>query len=416
MTPVLAPKIDTLFTSVQALHVGVDIAPVQPPLTGIGNYALYLLMALLGDAERPVVSGFGRWRWANLDVQVMKRAAARSDQVRTKLTSNALRGVARFAGRSSILRAGASLLRRQIFQKTCPKSLSIFHAFAFVPPGRLHCPTIPVVYDLSFVRFPEAHPVARLYSLKGLHRHLEQAPIVHTISEFSAGEISQVFGVPRSRIEVIYPGVNRIFMNSVPGKFTGALAKFSLSPGYYFLSLSTLEPRKNIRTLVQAYSRMDASTRQKIPLCIAGAAGWGMLNLPNDANRLQAEGTLKFLGYISNSELRDLYSCCRAFFYPSFYEGFGMPVAEALACGASVVASDTASLPEAGGKCARYVAPHDSDAWLEELQRAADSAPFNPVLVDARRAFSSQFSWRAAAKTTLNMYAKVAGADGRPPE
>lgn len=385
------------------LQVGIDLLPLRPPLTGIGNYQLYLLMALLAHAGRPSLKGLGRRGWIDVDFPFLRQVSMRAAASCGYSSASVLDRLVQLGRRSVVLRSAFSAVRRRIFESH-PKELSLFHAFAYLPPSSSVIPAIPVVYDLSFIRFPETHPPARLHFLKGLDMHLQRAPVVHTISQFSAAEISDVFGIPRSRIAVIYPGVKPVFASGPTGEPMGSLAPFDIQPASYFLTVSTLEPRKNLCTLVDAYSQLSAKLRQKIPLCIAGAAGWGGLNLPKSSQALEREGSLRFLGYVSDSSLRDLYGYSRAMFYPSLYEGFGMPVTEALACGARVICSNTASLPEAGGTLVRYVDPFDVDGWLREMQIAAETVDAVADQIAARKAFSRQFTWAAAADRTLDLY------------
>jgi len=265
---------------------------------------------------------------------------------------------------------------------------------------------------LSFIRYPDAHPRARLRALEPLARELTAAPVVHTISQFSAAEITRVFGVERSRIVVTYPGVAPAF-RAQAGPCQATLRRFGLTSAAYALTVATLEPRKNLRTLVSAYSRLAAAERARMPLCIVGARGWGDIALPAQARELERERSLRFLGYVRDAELRDLYAGARVLLYPSLYEGFGMPVIEAMACGAPVVASATSSLPEAVGSWGRLVQPLDVDAWTSEMRRAAAGADApDEEAARKRRAHALSFTWQRAAKETLRMYARVACTGG----
>lgn len=281
----------------------------------------------------------------------------------------------------------------------------LFHAFNYCPPGPAEIPIIPVVYDLSVFRYPETHPAARVRGMDQLARYIAAAPMVHTISEFTASEITEVFSVERSRIIVTYPGVAPIFRIQADASPEN-LGHFGLRSGGYALTVATLEPRKNLRTLVLAFSHLPADVRLKMPLCVVGGHGWGHIALPAESRQLQLDGSLRFLGYASDAQLRDLYAGARIMLYPSLYEGFGMPVIEAMACGAPVAASATSSLPEAVGKMGRLINPLDVDAWTEELLRAATDVHYHDDHT-ARRAYALSFTWRRAAKETIQMYRKI---------
>lgn len=390
-----------------ARPVGVDLSALRSRLTGIGNYELNLLAAMVRRADCPRLVGFGQHRWIEVDRAFVEDAARRtsdSGSLRAMVSSRLIQVLGRTVMASSARRTLRGLAFRSTIKTYDPR---FFHAFSFVPPGPTSCPAIPVVYDLSFVRYPEAHPTARLRSLAGLAKVLESAPVIHSISEFSAGEICAVYGISRSRIRVIYPGVAPVFLNSTVDP-TPLLARLDLRRNSFFLVVSTLEPRKNLRTVVAAFAGLPKVQRQGNPLCIVGADGWGGLDLPSEAELLGREGTLRFLGYVPNSELAQLYASARRFLYPSFYEGFGMPIIEALACGAKVICSHAASMPEAGGAFADMVHPLDVGVWRDKMSAALDqgrdpTAPEAP----ARSEHLRRFTWDRAAEQTLTMYREL---------
>jgi len=390
------------------LRIGVDLVPLRPPLTGVGNYEFYLLAALLNRPDAPHICGFAQSSWAKVDKHYI-------DEFRPILEAGGARGTwswadqsKRLLQRSNIARRAYSWIRRRTFERSYDaKDLALFHAFAYVAPGNLRVPVIPVVYDLSFVRFPETHPPARLQSLRALPKQLQAAPVVHTISHFSAREIADVFGISLSRIAVIYPGVNPSFDRAPSENSAGVLAHYKLEAGEFFLTVSTLEPRKNLRSLVIAYSRLSPAFRNSLPLCVVGAAGWGSLDMPEGSQALEREGSLRFLGFVPNQHLQTLYTNARAMFYPSIYEGFGMPVIDALACGATVVCSDASSIPEVAGQVARYVAPLDIDGWFREIQRAAEDVEYDIQERNRRQLHAQKFTWARAAEQTLELYQRA---------
>jgi alpha-1,3-rhamnosyl/mannosyltransferase len=283
------------------------------------------------------------------------------------------------------------------------RPISLYHAFAYLPPGDPKSPIVPVVYDASFVRHPETHPPGRIRMLAALGEQLRRAAFVHTISNFSAAEIAEIYRIDISRIAIIHPGVNPIFWTPprpVPGHYR-------ITPDHYFVVASTLEPRKNLRTLVIAYSRLSRDERMQFPLLVAGAAGWGALDLPQERIALEQEGSLRFLGYTPLCDLHSLYTKARATFYPSIYEGFGMPVIEALACGAPVVCSDSPSLDEAAGVVARRVPSRDIEGWTQELRLAIEQTTDRTGEILRRRTHAQQFSWEQAAARTIELYKRI---------
>jgi alpha-1,3-rhamnosyl/mannosyltransferase len=204
---------------------------------------------------------------------------------------------------------------------------------------------------------------------------------------------------------VIYPGIARVFLEPIPR--TGRLlSRLDLHEQSFFLVVSTLEPRKNLRTVIAAFAGLASEQRQRMPLVIVGAAGWGGLDLPREWETLKREGALRFLGYLPNDELAQLYASARRFLYPSFYEGFGMPITEALACGARVICSQAASMPEAGGAVAEMVHPLDVNIWRERMSAAFDEVS-TPANASLRSDHLRKFTWEAAAEQTLAMYGEL---------
>ncbi|MEA5390458.1 glycosyltransferase family 1 protein [Cyanobium gracile UHCC 0139] len=284
------------------------------------------------------------------------------------------------------------------------RNLSLFHAFQYVAPRPSVLPTIPVVYDLSFLRHPAWHPVSRLLALLPLADQCRRAPVVHTISAFSAAEIQSLLGVDSRRIHIIPPGVGEAFLTEGPLQ-PSSLAAFDLRADGFFLTVGTLEPRKNLRTLIQAYARLPESLRRRWPLCVAGPEGWGDMALPPEAAGLVEGGMLRFLGYLAVDVLRDLYCAARVVLYPSLYEGFGIPVIEAMACGAPVVCSNAAAIPEAGGALATYISPLDVDAWTQALVQVTDaSVSMDPAQREQRRAHALGFRWSLGAERAVGLY------------
>jgi alpha-1,3-rhamnosyl/mannosyltransferase len=410
------------------LRIAVDIGPLRPPFTGIGNFELFLLDALIAEDAGLTIEGFEKLSWKAIDRRYLQATAQRA---RKRLHGIEASPIDPDPMARALVEAPASPLRR-IWHIVRPleavqwsaravqrirynfglRRFGLFHAFNYRAPGRADIPIVPVVYDLSFIRHPDAHPAARLRALEPLARELTAAPVVHTISQFSAAEITQVFGIERSRIVVTCPGVAPVFQAQAPACET-TLRDFDLMGAAYALTVATLEPRKNLRTLVAAYARLAPAERARMPLCIVGARGWGDIDLPAQSRELEREGSLRFLGYVSDAKLRALYAGARAMLYPSLYEGFGIPVIEAMACGTPVVASATSSLPEAVGNWGRLVHPLDVDAWTNELRRAAAGVDEpDQEAARQRRAHALSFTWQRAAKETLRMYRRVAGTGG----
>ena len=398
------------------LKIGLEARILSGPMTGVGNYSFRLLQALTENHPELTYIGFGLRSWNALDAGILKNIENEQEErgVATKPKESRLKRSIRFLetkGRSRLLRLGLtqSLYRASFSRTVKHQSLDMFHAFNYLPvadPGVL---TLPVVYDLSFVRYPEFHPIDRLRILEKLPQLLKRSPRVQTISQFSRNEIATFYGCERDRIFVAPPAAASNFRPLGLEVTKRELIRFDVSPGKYLLSVGTLEPRKNLQTLVSAYARLPKATRNLAPLLIVGGAGWGELGLPTETPALVSEGNLRFLGSVKNRELRSLYEGAIALLYPSVYEGFGMPVVEAMACGTNVAHSANTSMDEISNGLAMRVEATDVEAWSEAInvliaQSDAGSNVIRPRLI----AQAATFDWGRSAALVQQAYAEMA--------
>jgi glycosyltransferase involved in cell wall biosynthesis len=281
----------------------------------------------------------------------------------------------------------------------------LLHSLAFVSPIISPAPTVVTVYDLSFFITPERfQPAQRLYlrTLTGLS--CRRARRVFAISESTRADVVRLLGVPRARVDLAYPGVDPEFQ-PLPALTVDAFRAQHDLPARFVLYLGTLEPRKNLTTLLQAFAALRAA-QPGLHLVLAGGCGWWYADLFRQVQTLGLEASVHFPGYVPAAELPLWYNAAAAFAYPSAYEGFGMPVTEALACGCPVVTTSASSLPEAGGDAAYLVPPADAPALAAALAQALQPDP-------ARRqrglAHAARFTWAAAAAHTAAGYRQALG-------
>ncbi|MGM4892802.1 glycosyltransferase family 4 protein [Tardiphaga sp. 839_C3_N1_4] len=389
----------------RTIKVGIEMRVMAGPMTGIGNYSFHLIQALLKDEPRLHFSGFGLTSWLSLDAGELDRLSASKEAARA--SKPAAKGIGRLRNlaveklRQSKL--APAIYRAQFVRTVKRQSFDLFHAFNFLPFADPGVVTLPVVYDLSFVRYPHTHPRERLRRLERLPQFLEDAPLVQTISEFSRDEITSVFGCPKDKIIVAPPAASDIFRPLGPEIVQSQLAQMGIT-GDYFLAVGTLEPRKNLRTLIQAFGRLSKTERAAAPLLIVGGGGWGALELPPETEALRSEGSLRFLGTVSNAELRTLYEGALALMFPSIYEGFGMPVVEAMACGTRVVHSSGTSMDEISDGLAIKVGALDIDAWTAAFRALTDSSEATLDGSTALRARAAHFDWHRSAARIKDAY------------
>ena len=287
----------------------------------------------------------------------------------------------------------------------------VFHATDhLLPPLSRDVPAVMTLHDIGFVRVPETHALRnRLYLSAMMGRFLARADHVLSMSEFSKREVVAHYGTPEAKITVIPPGVIDHFAPRASADVERVRARYGL-PGRYVLTVGTLEPRKNMTTAIAAF---EAAAIPDVSLVLVGPPGWRLRQAIGP--HLAAGGSRKgvvLAGKVDDTDLAALYTGAAAFLFPTLYEGFGVPVLEAMACGTPVLASDVASLPEVAGDAALLLPPKDVRAWADALRlvlgdpgRAADLAARGP----ARAAL---FPWTKAGRDTAALYARVRA--GRP--
>lgn len=278
----------------------------------------------------------------------------------------------------------------------------LLHGMAFALPLAWRGPSVVTIFDLSFIRHPERLSAARRLYLRAFTRaSARRATRVLAISRSARDEIHELLGVPLDCIDVAYPGVSPDFYRRTPAEIEAFRREHGL-PERFILYLGTLEPRKNLETLIHAYARLPQ--RREVRLVLAGARGWQTEGLFELIETLGLAEDVLTTGYLSGSALPMWYNASELFAYPSLYEGFGMPVVEAMACGAPVVASHATSLPEAAGPAGTLLPPTDVDAWVDAIARLLDDEDTRRSLSRRGQQHARQFTWQQTARQTAECY------------
>ena len=396
--------------------IGLDLDFLSGPRTGVANYTARLIEAALRLEPELCYIAFTGFRWDALtsaslldivDPPESVEASRRAAETRRAggLAGRAVRLIARDSSARAIYRKTRGLL----FAALAPTSrLALFHAFNFRPPRDPGVPVLPVIHDLSTFRHPDLHPPDRVQWLDPVANTIARAPMVQTVSQFSKRDIVDLFGYPADRIFVAPPAAASLFMAVGEESTSRILAPLGLSYGQFFLTVGSLEPRKNVRTLISAFARLAPPDRARCPLVAVGGKGWGELNLPPETEALRREGSLRFLDGISNAQLRSLYEGARLLLMASLYEGFGMPVVEALACGTPVAFSAGTAMEEIAAGLGRTAEAMEVEGWTDILRDAlADHAHSDPALREARIARARTFSWQRSAESVLEAYRRL---------
>jgi glycosyltransferase involved in cell wall biosynthesis len=382
------------------MRVCLETTALRTKLTGIGNYVLGLANALQNGHSDIELSSFDGLHFSSLET-----ALAQHFDVDGNTATSAEGQILQLARYLKPLRSAFRKAKAIRFEKSMPQ-IDVFHALNFMPPGQTRTACIPLIYDLSHVRHPETHPKERIDWLNTRLQTLRDYPLINTISEFSADEIAEVYHYPRHQIRVTWPGIKPDYLALKTGHNPIEIAGRVLKPLHYMLTVGTLEPRKNLRSLVEAYSQLHPDERAAFPLVVVGQYGWGQNDIQR-AVKLREEGSLIVANYVPERQLSALYANATAFLFPSLYEGFGMPVAEAMACGTPVIASDIPVMKEVGGDHIAMVDAGRSDAWCDAIRKMMTlSQSQREVIVAAARSRASTFTWERNADATSAMYAE----------
>jgi glycosyltransferase involved in cell wall biosynthesis len=268
------------------------------------------------------------------------------------------------------------------------------------------------VHDLSFLRLPQKFPRAkRLYLTRLCQASVNRARHVIAVSRQTADDLVRFFGTAAARITVIHNGVDRAFSPDNPADIEAFRAGRGL-PSRYFLYVGTLEPRKNLPTLIRAFAHWRASgdpEAHQVKLVLAGAQGWFYAEIFRLVSELGLQDRVLFPGFVPDAELPQWYRAAEAFVYPSLFEGFGLPVLEAMACGTPVLCSRIGSLTEIVGEAALTVPPMAETEWMAAMALLARQPQLRQELGRRGLAQAQRFSWEATALATLEVYQAVHG-------
>jgi glycosyltransferase involved in cell wall biosynthesis len=280
--------------------------------------------------------------------------------------------------------------------------LDVFYSPDFVlPPTRRRTCTLLTVHDLSFLRYPDAFvPSLRCYLERTVPRSVARADRVLADSEATRTDLIACYGALSEKVEVLYSGVDPRFRpEQEPGEREQLRARYSVGDRPYVLSVGTLQPRKNYVRLIQAFATLPPANLQ---LCIAGGRGWLCEDIFAEAER--HGDRVRILGFVDDADLPALYRNAALFALPSLYEGFGLPVLEAMACGTPVVCSNISSLPEVAGDAALMVDPFDIDGLAEAMTRTLEDAGLRQRMIAKGLAQAARFTWAESARQLLGVF------------
>jgi glycosyltransferase involved in cell wall biosynthesis len=382
------------------------------PITGIGHYTTQLLRCLREQADREEIHSFpNRWLCQARSLWAHLRSRLERDRGWTLATTTNPAMPRKLGWPSRALRtlrsSGQWLLAHNFSAASRRGGFDLYHEPNYIPlPSDL--PTVATVHDLSVLLHPEWHPADRVAHFeRRFRRGLKQCRHFLAISEFARQEIIRTLHLRPDQVTRTYMGIRPGLAPLPQHEVQQALRRLNLPPRY-LLYVGTIEPRKNLVTLLRAYHALDERMRRDYPLVLVGNWGW---NAGEVARLLEAKNNAEtiHLGYVPERYLSALYNGARALVFPSLYEGFGLPPVEMLACGGAVLASTAGAVAETVGQQAHLIEPLDLDGWRQAMQRIIEDDDWWQALRRGAVEAAKPFTWEQCAADTLRVYRQLGG-------
>jgi glycosyltransferase involved in cell wall biosynthesis len=375
----------------EPMRICVNASPAVHHIAGLGRYTYELLAALMTvDPDNEYVAFYNRPTEAQVDPPLDSLP-----HLTTNLGTKPWR-------MSALLAHFARVPQDRLFPDA-----DVFHATDHLLPRLSRVKSVLTVHDLIFQFYPETHkPLNRWFLTLMMPRFLQAADSVIAVSKSTKKDAMDFYGLDEERIEVIYEGVHARFRPAPSDAISVVLRKYGLVGGF-ILSVGTIEPRKNLTSLLEAYHVLkNQGTPRR--LVIVGKKGWLYADFFRRLSELGLEDEVIFPGFVPDDDLPALYSAADLFVFPSLYEGFGLPVLEAMACGVPVITSNTSSLPEVAGEAALLIAPRDIGGLVKAIQLTLADEQTRTEMRDQGVQQAAKFSWEKAARETLLVYSKAA--------
>lgn len=369
---------------------------IKFPVTGIGRYALELINNLKANPEIDAIKYLSGFKVVDDLPALVNSPSISASKLKKQLRNSRLV--------SDIYRLTVPALKSYALKSYTDY---IFHSpNYYIPPG--HKKSCATFHDLSIFHFPEYHPKGRVHLMKKeLHSSVSRAKFLITDSNFTKNEVSDFFNFDPERIVVAPLASSGDFLPRKENQCQQVLERYGLAYGQFTFFAGTIEPRKNIKNLLLAYQKLPLEMSLRFPLVISGYQGWESEELHRLFDIGSQRGWIKYLGYTDQQSLSVLFSACRAFLFPSRYEGFGLPVLEAMAAGTPVITSNVSSLPEVAGDAGLMVDPDDVDQLAQYISDIILNDSLRAELIDRGFLQNAKFSWVNCARETIKAYKLV---------
>lgn len=371
-------------------------------LTGIGRYTYELAKGFASSSLLERVRFQFLLGWVD-DPQTLIDKYHSSDKAHTGAPSSALKQWVHSQARTAFWAISPTV--KGII--TAPYKDYIYHSPSFVLP-HFAGKCVSTVHDMSAFRVPQFHPDFRVRYQEKIFPHLvKKGNLFITDSEFSKRELLDFFPACEHRVVSVALGADPVFQVRTKEALEPLLRSYGLQFGSYTLSVGTIEPRKNIERLIDAYASLPIELRRSCPLVLVGGQGWNSEHIHLKIAQYSAEGWLKYLSFVPDQDLAPIYSGAKVFACISHYEGFGLPVLEAMSSGVPVICSNVASLPEVGGDAVLYVEPSRTEQVREALAQLIGDDAKCAHLAQLGLERAKSFSWGRAVEQTIKAYQQI---------
>lgn len=386
----------------------INTESLLPPITGIGTYTQNLLEQFLAMQALETIECFSGHHFTSA-TQALQQCGASIERAAPLVSS---RGhLVQFLRNSSLAYRARETLRNSLLRlKSARLRNFVYHEPNFIL--RTHKgPCVATIHDLSFIHYPHYHPPKRVAWLtRELPRTLARADMLITDSEQVRQELIARYAVDEQRVRAIYLGAADCYTELPASQTSATLAEYGLEHDRYLLFVGTLEPRKGVDTLIEAWSRLPEPMRQEYPLVLAGAQGWNNHDLQARIDSLAMTHGLRHLQFVPIEALPSLYAGASIFVYPSLYEGFGLPVLEAMNCGTPVICTTETTMAEFSAGATMLCEPGNSEQLKDLMQKLLEDDARRATLGKAGLERAKVFSWQRCASETLAVYRVVSGA------
>jgi O-antigen biosynthesis alpha-1,3-rhamnosyltransferase len=377
------------------MRVALNVSILRAPRTGIGHYVAELYGALLGEGglELELYNG---WDWGGV------------------LPSAPMPGYSRLSGLIKGLVPQAYRMRRAVEQRGFTRGARRIRPALYHEPSlwpfEFDGPMLMTLHDLAHIHYPHTQPTDRLREIeRHVQKGLESAARILVDSRYVADEARRHYGIAAERMVVAPLGCAERFHPRTDENLRPTLAAMGLLPRQYLLCVGTLEPRKNLELALGGYMALPEAIRSRYPLLLAGMSGWNIDRFQGSLHGALATGQVRLLGYQPDEQLAELLAGARMLLFPSLYEGFGLPVLEALASGTPVLLGRNSALPEVAGGAGFYIEDSDPQVYAWAIQQLIEDESLWQRLREEGLERAGLFSWQRCARITAGVYREVVG-------